>query len=204
MTSRPARSASGASAPRQRAPSTSSKARSRMTPSWKNEVIGRIERAVGRGRRPRARFRRGLWPRSRHRARGRTGDPQPGGASGWPTGPCAARVSGTPRSRTMSSLTRHPLPVYSQVAVTAPEPSFVKVDGCDLCRAARITHWYHEDDICWVAECDVCDVPMVVWRFHGTEPPTEHLTHMHERLREIATRQLGEIYVDDHMRNIPD
>jgi hypothetical protein len=104
----------------------------------------------------------------------------------------------------MSSLTRHPLPVYSQVAVTAPEPSFVKVDGCDLCRAARITRWYHEDDICWVAECDVCDVPMVVWRFHGTEPPTEHLTHMHERLREIATRQLGEIYVDNHMRNIPD
>ena len=45
---------------------------------------------------------------------------------------------------------------------------------------------------------------MVVWRFHGTEPPAEHLTHMHERLREIATRQLGEIYVDDHMRNIPD
>jgi hypothetical protein len=129
---------------------------------------------------------------------------KPGGASGWPTGPCAARVSGTPTSRTMSSLTRHPLPVYSQVAVTAPEPSFVKVDGCDLCRAARITRWYHEDDICWVAECDVCDVPMVVWRFHGTEPPTEHLTHMHERLREIATRQLGEIYVDNHMRNIPD
>ena len=103
-----------------------------------------------------------------------------------------------------ASLTRHPFPIYSQVAVTTPDPTFVKVDGCDLCRAARITPWYHEDDICWVAECDVCDVPMVVWRFHGTEPPTEHLTHMHERLREIATRQLGEIYVDDHMRNIPD
>ena len=111
---------------------------------------------------------------------------------------------GRPNQDNPVSLTRHPLPVYSRVAVTAPDPSFVKVDGCDLCRAARITPWYHEDDICWVAECDVCDVPMVVWRFHGTEPPAEHLTHMHERLREIATRQLGEIYVDDHMRNIPD
>jgi len=88
--------------------------------------------------------------------------------------------------------------------VTGPESSFAKVDGCDLCRAARITPWYHEDEICWVAECDVCDVPMVVWRFHGTQPPPEHLAHMHERLREIATAQLGEIYVDDHMRNIPD
>ena len=83
------------------------------------------------------------------------------------------------------------------MTVTTPEPPLVKVDGCDLCRAARITPWYHEDDICWVAECDVCDVPMVVWRFHGTEPPAEHLTHMHDRLREIATRQLGEIYVDE-------
>ena len=27
-----------------------------MTPSWKNEVIGRIERAVGHGRRPRPDF----------------------------------------------------------------------------------------------------------------------------------------------------
>ena len=48
---------------------------------------------------------------------------------------------------------------------------FTRVSGCDLCRAARITPWHHEDDICWIAECDVCDVPMVVWRYHGTEPP---------------------------------
>lgn len=100
-------------------------------------------------------------------------------------------------------MTRHARFVYARPAV-APEPSFTKVDGCDLCRAARITPWYYEDDICWVAECDVCDVPMVVWRFHGTEPPQEHLTHMHARLREVATAQLGEIYIDDHMRNIPD
>jgi hypothetical protein len=46
---------------------------------------------------------------------------------------------------------------------------------------------------------------MVVWRYHGTEPPAEHLEHMHVRLREIATRELGgECYIDDHMRNIPD
>jgi hypothetical protein len=25
--------------------------------------------------------------------------------------------------------------------------------NCDLCEAARITPWFHEDDICWIAEC---------------------------------------------------
>ena len=34
--------------------------------------------------------------------------------------------------------------------------------SCELCRAARITPWYHEDEICWVAECEICAVPMVV------------------------------------------
>ena len=81
---------------------------------------------------------------------------------------------------------------------------FTRVQGCDLCRAAKITHWYHEDDICWVAECDICEVPMVVWRYHGTQPPPEHLAHMHAKLREIATAEFGEVFVDDHMRNIPD
>jgi hypothetical protein len=90
------------------------------------------------------------------------------------------------------------------VGLGAPGP-FTRVSGCDLCRAAKITPWHHEDDICWVAECDVCDVPMVVWRYHGTEPPGEHKSHMHTLLREIATRVLGgECYIDDHMRNIPD
>ena len=79
-----------------------------------------------------------------------------------------------------------------------------RVEGCDLCRAARMTPWYHEDEICWIAECDVCDVPMVVWRSHGTAPPLEHVEHMRARLRDVALAQVGEHYVDDHMRNIPD
>jgi len=79
-----------------------------------------------------------------------------------------------------------------------------KVAGCDLCRAARLTPWYHEDEICWIAECEICAVPMVVWRFHGTAPPPEHVTHMHERLHEVAATRFGDFYFDDHMRNIPD
>ena len=39
--------------------------------------------------------------------------------------------------------------------------------GCDLCEAAQITPWHYEDDVCWIADCEVCDVPMVVWKSHS-------------------------------------
>lgn len=91
-----------------------------------------------------------------------------------------------------------------QPSPAGSHPRFTRVGTCDLCKAARITPWYHEDDICWIAECEICAVPMVVWRYHGVEPPVEHLQHMHARLTEVATKQFGEFYIDDHMRNIPD
>ncbi len=75
---------------------------------------------------------------------------------------------------------------------------------CELCEAARITPWFYEDDICWIAECEVCATPMVVWRSHGVEPPPDALDHMHAHLREVAATHFGEIYIDDNMRNIPD
>ena len=50
--------------------------------------------------------------------------------------------------------------------------------GCELCEAARLTTWYHEDDVCWVADCEICAVPMVVWRTHGTDPPEPDREHM--------------------------
>jgi hypothetical protein len=78
-------------------------------------------------------------------------------------------------------------------------------DDCDLCEAARITPWYHEDDICWIAECEICAVPMVVWRHHSVEPPAEHLEHMHRQLASVVGEHFEfEHYVDDNMRNIPD
>jgi hypothetical protein len=75
---------------------------------------------------------------------------------------------------------------------------------CDLCLAARLTPWYYEDDVCWIAECGICAVPMVVWRWHGTEPPASEVAYMRERLREVATARLGAFWIDDYMRNIPD
>lgn len=78
--------------------------------------------------------------------------------------------------------------------------------GCDLCEAARITPWHHEDEVCWVADCEVCGVPMVVWRRHGTEPPADQLAHMLVQLGRVADAELGEgtWSVDRVMRQVPD
>ena len=50
--------------------------------------------------------------------------------------------------------------------------------SCDLCEAAHISPWHHEDDVCWVADCEICDVPMVVWKHHGPVPPDDDVAHM--------------------------
>ena len=78
--------------------------------------------------------------------------------------------------------------------------------GCELCEAARITPWHHEDDVCWVADCEVCDVPMVVWKEHGVSPGPDVLDHMLGKLTEVATARFGDggFTLDRVMRQIPD
>jgi len=76
---------------------------------------------------------------------------------------------------------------------------------CDLCIAARITPWYHSDEQCWVAECEFCAVPMVVWRRHDPSPPPAVREHLHRVLTQVMEERFGwEFRIDDHMRNIPD
>lgn len=78
--------------------------------------------------------------------------------------------------------------------------------GCELCEAARLTTWYHEDEVCWVADCEICAVPMVVWREHAVEPPAEVLDHMLAQLARVADDVLGPgtWSADRVMRQIPD
>ncbi|HXW35509.1 MAG TPA: hypothetical protein VEJ87_13100 [Acidimicrobiales bacterium] len=77
---------------------------------------------------------------------------------------------------------------------------------CELCQAARLTTWYHEDDLCWVADCEICGVPMVVWKRHAVEPAPEELDAMLGRLAEVADEVLGQgtWSFDKVMRQIPD
>jgi hypothetical protein len=77
--------------------------------------------------------------------------------------------------------------------------------SCELCEAAKITEWFYEDDLCWIAECEICAVPMVVWREHDASPSDEVKAALHDRLAAVVTLHFEfEHYVDDHMRNIPD
>ena len=80
------------------------------------------------------------------------------------------------------------------------------VDGCDLCEAARITPWHHEDEVCWVADCEICGVPMVVWKSHGNQPPPDEVEHMRGALAAVADRRFGPEgwSLDSVMRQIPD
>ena len=76
---------------------------------------------------------------------------------------------------------------------------------CDLCEAARITEWFYEDEVCWIAECEICAVPMVVWKKHDNLPPDEVKAYLHARLAEVVVNTFEFVhYVDDNMRNIPD
>jgi hypothetical protein len=69
-----------------------------------------------------------------------------------------------------------------------------------------MTAWHHEDDLCWIADCEVCDTPMVVWRDHGSTPPAEDVDAMIGQLIRVATARfgVGKFTIDRTMRQIPD
>lgn len=76
---------------------------------------------------------------------------------------------------------------------------------CELCEAAKMTTWYYEDDLCWVAECESCAVPMVVWRQHDNSPDEATKTLLHERLADVVAEHFHYVhYVDDNLRSIPE
>jgi hypothetical protein len=76
---------------------------------------------------------------------------------------------------------------------------------CELCDAVPFTEWFHSDELCWVAECDSCGVPMVVWRRHDPNPPDDVREQLHARLRAVMhDRDADRFWIDDTLRSIPD
>lgn len=68
-----------------------------------------------------------------------------------------------------------------------------------------MTEWYHDDELCWIAECESCSVPMVVWKQHDPSPPDDVRAELIRRLLDVAGPLVGsEVWVDDHLRSIPD
>jgi hypothetical protein len=80
------------------------------------------------------------------------------------------------------------------------------VSACDLCEAAVLTRRYYDDEHCWIADCEICQVPMVVWRHHDAAPPPTVRTRLHEALATVARARYVDTpwRIDDVMRNIPE
>ena len=79
------------------------------------------------------------------------------------------------------------------------------VDSCELCEEARLTEWFYEDDDCWVAECESCNVPMIVWRNHANDPSAAVKAALHTKLVEVVEANFDyALYIDDDLRSIPE
>jgi hypothetical protein len=95
-----------------------------------------------------------------------------------------------------------PTVAYGGPVAASPAPPD---PDCELCAAVPFTEWYHDDELCWIAECDSCAVPMVVWRVHDPEPPDDVRALLHERLRTaVAARSAAPFWIDERLRSIPD
>ncbi len=77
---------------------------------------------------------------------------------------------------------------------------------CDLCEAAPLTPRLDQGPSYWIAECESCGVPMVVWRVHDADPPGAVRVALWHRLARVANQAYGpgRWHIDDHLRTIPD
>jgi hypothetical protein len=91
------------------------------------------------------------------------------------------------------------------MAIIAPRPFPPEDPDCELCEAARFTHWYAETDDGWIADCEVCSVPMAVWWHHGTEPDETARDRLFAALGAAADQRFGpgEWDLDTTMRQVP-
>ncbi|MGF1599936.1 MAG: hypothetical protein ACFCVK_24005 [Acidimicrobiales bacterium] len=77
---------------------------------------------------------------------------------------------------------------------------------CELCRADRYTHWYAVTDDGWIADCEVCSVPMLVWWDHGPTAPDEVRHRLVAELTRVADERFGVGVwdLDTTMRQVPE
>lgn len=86
-----------------------------------------------------------------------------------------------------------------------PRPFPPDDPDCELCEAARFTHWYAETEQGWIADCEVCSVPMAVWWHHGTDPDPAEREALLGALAEAADARFGAgtWELDSTMRQVP-
>lgn len=99
-----------------------------------------------------------------------------------------------------------PLSLFQSYAMPSMNSQIKASDSCQLCEAAKVTVRFYEDEECWIAECESCGVPMVVWKRHGQNPPDATVKSMLAKLRLVGNEYFsgGEFFIDQKMRQIPD
>lgn len=73
---------------------------------------------------------------------------------------------------------------------------------CELCSLiAKPTEFiYHEDEVCSIFVCDVCDEPMVAWKQHGIIPPMNQQEHMFKAIFQSTVGTDDDRYQFDAVR----
>jgi len=77
---------------------------------------------------------------------------------------------------------------------------------CPLCWARRKTHRYFEDELCWIADCEKCKVPMIILKRHSMRITEAEYDHLTENLSRVADSALGidSYFIDRHQKKIRD
>jgi len=91
--------------------------------------------------------------------------------------------------------------------MTSTERPFPPSDpDCELCQADRFTHWYAVTEDGWIADCEVCSVPMLVWWDHGPNAPADVRERLFAALAAAADQRFGEgnWNLDATMRQVPE
>ncbi|MCK4358985.1 MAG: hypothetical protein KAW92_09625 [Candidatus Cloacimonetes bacterium] len=76
-----------------------------------------------------------------------------------------------------------------------------KKKECELCKAEKLTHWYYEDDLIWIADCKTCKCPMTVLRKHHKTFTNEEKFYIIDKIMELFGRTAYK-YIDWNMKTI--
>lgn len=72
--------------------------------------------------------------------------------------------------------------------------------NCPLCERKKLSHWYYEDDLIWVANCTFHKVPMIILKRHSLEPNEEEWA----RILEVKNRLFPTLRFRSYMGRIRD
>ena len=63
---------------------------------------------------------------------------------------------------------------------------------CELCIKEHITEWFHEDVLCWIAECNSCrpDI-IVVHQHHKKDFDPIEIDCIEKEAEKVANKQFG-------------